>query len=302
MSTKTRNSRAAKRNAGKLRRKIGRRGDTKVFYFPTTVTDAQIEDRTSNIKRVYEICGEWSELSVYIAEHIKVGTTPTPLPRMDRGFRMFSSRKRPNDWRNHLVETFPFVPWETLDQSDIHPMIREGLEVDAKRDLDEAARLLADLNPDRSREARAIPGQLHEALKAYQAEVMEEVPTGYDRHGKIKQLLVRHPDQPLATLDSCRIMLNYWRNCPQRHDGKGHYSAKRSREQLRELLNFFKWLHMSTKYMWRKPDDFEDLDRRINPPKGNKTSVLEGKRQVFSVEDLATLVRHAEMPEKLWIV
>ena len=308
VAAKTRNSRSARRQAdGKLRRKIGRRGDAKPFYFPKSVTEIEVEERTANIKKVYDTCGGWTELSLFIAKHIKDGTTPTPIPPTDRDFAMFfksGGRPMPNDWRDYLVHTFPFVPWATISEMDLHPKILESMEDGAGRSLQESASLLSQFRPDISKQVQAIPGHLHEALRAYLAEVLDDQPNNHDRHGKIKQLLVRHQDQPLATLglDSCRVMLNYWRNRPLRHDKKGKYSVKRSSEQRRELDLFFNWLHLSTEFLWRRPEDFDLLERSIKPVEEKQKSIVDDKKPVFSIQELETLVRHAGMPEKLWIV
>jgi len=308
MVAKTRSTRPSRRGSdGKLRRKIGGRSDAKPFYFPKSVSESEVEDRVAKIKKVYQTFDAWNELSTYVAEHIRIATIPIPLPPMDRDFKMFTKsngRADWGDWREYLVQTIPFVPWATLAESDMNPIVREALKSDAERGLHAAAIRSNQFSEQTPGQVRAIPGRLHDAFMAYQAEVLETDAENFDRQGKVKQLIVRHPDQPLASLglDSCRIMFDYWRNRPPRHDGKGSYSEKRSREQRRELDRFFDWLHLGSKFLWRKPTDFELLTRAVKSDKGNRKSILDSQMKVFSIAELATPVRHACMPEKLWIV
>ena len=172
------------------------------------------------------------------------------------------------------------------------------------KDLNEAAAIIADIDRRPRAEAKPVAGTLHEALDAYAAYLAKLQPANFDRHGKVRQLRERHSDQPLATLglDACRTLIDYWRQRPFRHDGKGQYGNKRSREQLRELDRFFEWLHLSEQFAWQEPDGFSRLERSILHDGNGKKSILESKMPVFSLADLANLVRCAGMPEKLWIV
>ncbi len=207
-------------------------------------------------------------------------------------------------WRALLVSKLPSIPWAALGQSSINEGILGAIRHLKTVELNEAAAVIAGIDGRPTTLAKPIPGSLHEALDAYATYVLTSDAKNFDRHGKIGQLRQRHADQPLATLglDACRTLIDYWRQRPPRHDGRGQYSEKRSREQLAELVRFFEWLHLSEQFHWREPEDFARLDRTIINDGSARKSILESKLPVFGLTDLASLVRNADMPEKLWIV
>jgi integrase len=69
------------------------------------------------------------------------------------------------------------------------------------------------------------------------------------------------------------------------------------------LVRFFEWLHLSDQFLWREPNDYHRLSRKIaKDDSADRKSILDSKIPIFQLNDLATLVRNADMPEKLWIV
>lgn len=84
VDTNTRKTRATKRNEkGQLPIKVGGRSDYRVFKFGSSVSDKDAALRTDRLKEVYEACGGWNELSNSIAEHVRNGVVPVPLPALD---------------------------------------------------------------------------------------------------------------------------------------------------------------------------------------------------------------------------
>lgn len=305
MSAETRRMKLPKRNSkGQCVIKVGPRTDYRVFKFARSVSDKEVEQRRDRLKEVFEACGGWNDLSNVIAEHVRKGVVPVPLP--DKEFCRFLGVQYDGwvQWRLVLVSHMPTIPWATLGESTINKGILGGIRHLAMGRLNEAAETIASVDRTSNKVVAPIPGSFQEALKAYQSHAESEDPTNYDRHGKIRQLIERHPDRPLATLgiDACRDLFLYWRQRPHRHDGKGQYTEKRSREQLSELIRFLEWLHLSEAFEWREPEDFHRLERSIFKDTTTRKSILNSKIPIFKIEDLATLIRHAEMPEKLWIV
>jgi integrase len=301
-----RNSRTPKRDRrNQTSFKVGGRTDYRVFKFSATVSPKEVEARRERLKEIYSVCGGWNTLSESIAEHVRKGVVPVPLPNKELAIFLGAKFDGWPHWRTVLVSQLPSIPWATLGESSVHPAVLGAIRHIKTKELNEAAAVIADIDGRKiGKTAKPIPGTLHEALKAYQSYVLSSDPDNFDRQGKIRQLLERHPDQPLATLglDACRDMYDYWRQRPPRHDGNGQYSEKRSREQLAELIHFFEWLHLSEQFLWREPEDYQRLDRKIFKDGASRKSILESKMPVFSLSDLATLVRNAEMPERLWIV
>ena len=62
---------------------------------------------------------------------------------------------------------------------------------------------------------------------------------------------------------------------------------------------FFDWLHVSETFSWRKPPDFDTIDKAIAKDR-KKRSIRELiAKRTFSVEDLATINRHCGTLERL---
>ena len=267
------------------------------------------------LKDVYAVCGGWNGLSNEIAESLRKGVNPVPLPDIKLGFEL--SRNSPlleftnanlkihlatgnilwweSQFRKHLAS----INWDGLSSSGIsdeHLMKIRNREM-AK--LQRAADSVSKIDNRPSAQAKPTKGTLHEALKKYDAYVKADQPTNFDRHSKIKQLIDRAADIPLAMLDieQCRILIDYWRSRPMRHDGKGKYSAKRSREQLAELDLFFRHTHTSNDYAWRMPEDLQLLKRTISKDEKKSLSFITIK--LFTVDELKLLLNSGTPVQKL---
>ncbi len=308
MTAETRRTRVPKRNGkGQCVIKIGGRGDYRTFKFSRSVSDKEVEDRTIRLKEVYDVCGGWNDLSNFIADEVRKGSVPVPLPAMDLSTHLWHERLPWVPWRSLLVHKMPSIPWATLGESrdtTINKFHLAGIRQFAINQLEEQVAIISDIDGHNASEVRPIAGHLQEALTAYENYVQKLQPSNKDRHSKIRQLKQRHPDQPLATLgiESCRKMIDYWRQRPPRHDGRGNYTEKRSGAQLRELGQFFNWLHVGDEFNWTEPENFLRLSRSIAKEKAKKQSIQDGGMATFSLEDLKRLIQVAKMPEKLWIV
>ncbi len=214
LSGDTRNTRTPKRNTkGQLPVKVGGRSGYRVFKFSRSVSDKEAESRVARLKEIYEACGGWNELSNFIAEPVRKGIIPVPLPGRELSPHLGMTWDGWVRWRQLLVLKLPSIPWATLSDAPTSPSILAALRHISMGQLNEVAETISGLDQKELPVVAAIPGTLHEALKAYQSYIIESEPTNYDRHGKIRQLINRHQDQPLATLglDSCRNLFNYWR-------------------------------------------------------------------------------------------
>ena len=305
MNIETRRAKLPDRNSkGQCVVKVGPRHHYRVFKFSRSVSDKDVEQRRERLKEVFEACGGWNDLSDFIADHVKKGAIPVLLPDKELCSLLGVEYDGWVHWRTVLVNKMPTIPWASLGESSINSGVLGAIRHLAMNRLSEAVETIAGVDKTALKVAAPIRGSLHEAMKAYQMQILMKHPSNEDRHGKIRQLLERHSDQPLATvgLDACRDMFDYWRQRPHRHDGTGQYTNKRSREQLAELIRFLEWLHLSEQFDWKEPGDFHRLDRSIIKDKANRKSILQSKMPVFKLDELATLVRNAGMPEKLWII
>lgn len=284
--------------------KVGGRDDFRVFKFSKSVSDQQVEERVQRLKEIYTTCGGWNALSNEIATHVRHGVVPVPLPDKTLSGLIGITYDGWVQWRAVLVAAMPSIPWATLGESTVNSHVVAAIRHVAMNRLNKAASTIAQIDGTPEQVAQPIQGTLHEGFSDYLSYVEKIQPTNFDRHGKIRQFLQRHDDVPLATLglDTCRGLFDYWRQRPPRHDGKGSYSEKRSGEQVRELDRFFGWMHLSDDFDWREPEDFHRLERSVIRGPVTKKSIVDSKMLVFDLKDLATLVRHATLPTKLWIV
>ena len=81
---------------------------------------------------------------------------------------------------------------------------------------------------------------------------------------RLKRSFEDYKNLPLWKLDLSRWedLVRIWRNRPSKLNGER--TTKGGAEGvLKRLFKFGKWLHTSPDYDWRKPDGFDDVDRRI---------------------------------------
>jgi hypothetical protein len=123
---------------------------------------------------------------------------------------------------------------------------------------------------------------------------------------KIKQvqtLMDRHKDVPLAGVDHEVVedMILYWRRRPLKKGTKRQISRTSAENYISEFKRFFKWLHRSKKHAWRNPEDFDEIDTRVD-----QDAAEVGRRliqaNVFSREELALLNQYATPLERVFLL
>ena len=155
----------------------------------------------------------------------------------------------------------------------------------------------------------ATSGTLHQAFDAYMQHIKSTVidvpnpkPHGNTRYNCVERLKERHTDVALETINLDRIqeMLDYWRARPKVKNRDKSIARKTAIHHVGELLRFFKWLHKSDQFKWRKPDDFSDLDRKVDWTKAEIQS-RETAEQVatWSLDELTTLYTYATPVERV---
>lgn len=271
--------------------KVGTRKSKRVFTFNKSWSLDEVDRVRNQLKEVYEAFGEWNDLANAIADSLKNRINPVPVPAPDVHEPTAESLVH---WRMHLARRMPSVPFESLREEQFAILREREL-----RALQASADKLASIDERPATKAIATKGTLHEAMRKYEEYVQADQPTNFDRHAKIKQLIERSKDIPLATLDiaQCRILIDYWRSRPERHDKKGSYSAKRSREQLAELDLFFRHTHTFTDYAWRMPEDLELLKRTVKSDEKKNLSFIPIK--LFTIEELKALISSGSLIQRL---
>ena len=120
--------------------------------------------------------------------------------------------------------------------------------------------------------SRATGQLLHEALRAYQEAIKVEYKDSTDGllsdNGKtkidqIKTIMTYLPDQDLGQLDyhGCDQLFGIFRRRPVSKRYGKPMARKSCTNYIGELGRFFRWLHLSTHFRWRKPEDFDLISR-----------------------------------------
>jgi DNA-binding NarL/FixJ family response regulator len=160
---------------------------------------------------------------------------------------------------------------------------------------------------------------LHEALDKYiehiQKSNLEPTPDGPQMtafgHLKVEQarrIKSRQPDRPLSTLDlqGCQELLDYWRMRPLTElTPKRPFRPMETRyceNHIAELNRFFRWLHKSKSFDWRKPEDIDELETRVKDLPDERTNIDFLNVEVFSLDELVILNKYATPLERLLLL
>ena len=156
---------------------------------------------------------------------------------------------------------------------------------------------------------------LHQAMEAYvewikehyfDAESNDISEYAHTKIGQVETLKSRHDDVPLRDIDYEYIegMYRFWRRRPLKNT-RGGQQERISRVSVRhyigELHRFFKWVHRTRHFSWKKPEDFEEIDRSVPP---DTDSVKRSIRSVdtFRLEELQLLNRYSTPIERLYLL
>ena len=163
------------------------------------------------------------------------------------------------------------------------------------------------------------PDRFHEALDKYiehirktdlerTSEELRLTAFGNLKAEQAERIKSRQADRSLSALDfhGCQDLLDYWRNRPPtqpRHGKPSRPMAKKTCENhVAELIRFFKWLHKSKDFAWRKPEDFDDLATKIKDTTDERTGIGHLNVKVFTNEELALLNKYATPLERVLLL
>ena len=280
---------------------------------------------------------EWSPLALWIAEQIKKGVQPVPLPplpellksiyqedRIDYRFghiaQLFSGPPESHPpttgdlrWQdafkllNRLTEAYPSVPW-TMSQRQVEETAQFH-EQTAREAIATTAKVRSQKSPETK--IPLISGTFHQALKEYSkyrkahfTKAGEFDGSGHYMLGMIENFQKRQPNLPLAILDftHCQEIYDFWRNRPLNLRTNKPLSKKHCSSHIGELKRFFIWLHTSDKFAWRRPEDFDLIETKVQKLPSDRRSIHDIEIKTFSVDHLKLLYKHALPAQRLKIV
>jgi len=130
-------------------------------------------------------------------------------------------------------------------------------------------------------------------------------------HVKVEQanrIKSRQKDRPLSSLDlqGCQELLDYWRMRPLTEATKRKpdrpMEVRYCENHIAELSRFFRWLHKTKLFDWRKPEDFDELETKVKDLPEERTNIDFLSVEVFTVEQLAILNKYATPLERLLLL
>ena len=208
-----------------------------------------------------------------------------------------------------LCDSFPAVNW-LLPESHAEDVIRFH-EKQARSSIERLAQAKSQAPPDPS--TPLMRGTFHEALNAFELKRKDDFTSveGFDNSGHhmlgmIQKMRERMSDFPLAELDlsRCQAQFDFWRKRPRnlKVEEVVPLTVKTCENYIGELRRFFDWLHLSSQYAWRKPADFETLERGVETLSSDRKSINDMEVLTFSIDNLVLLLKHATPFERFLLI
>jgi len=282
---------------------------------------------------------EWTHIADWAAECIRKGDVRVPLPPIDDILASYEECEYPVNlnqivWRYtdntlacHSPQTLDGLEWDEAKHfydvvSNAFPSVNWLLpsphannivdfhETQARHSLKELAKTKNQSPPDPA--TPLCPGAFHEALEEYEEHRRKDFTlpdgsfdgSGHHMLGMIRAMRQRINDFPLVELDftRCQEVVDFWRNRPESLRSDSPLSHKTCTNYLGELKRFFEWLHLSNRFGWRKPEDYDSLKWRVRSLPSDRRSIDALEIQTYSVEELTLLYKNAVPQDRFYLV
>lgn len=314
---------------GRYRRRVGwwedEKGNRKQFPFHFGTNKDQAAARLLRVKELWAWIEErcktppedltgatydpeepfWDHETLWLARELAAGKAQIVVERGGRDGYLYAEAIQ------RLARKYPFLHFVPEDE-EAFSNGADFIERAARHELEKVRQLAPNVLPE-------VTNTLHEALDAYASYVkktdLEPTPEGpsLTPFGALKaeqatRLKQRHADRPLSSLDldTCQELVDYWRMRPLTSDKRikpARPMAKKTCEnQISELMRFFRWLHKTKDFGWRKPEDFDDLKTTVKDIQEERTSIAHSQVRTYLPEQLATLNKYATPLERLLLL
>lgn len=160
--------------------------------------------------------------------------------------------------------------------------------------------------------SKATGQNLHAALRSYQEHIRHEyrdsrdgtiTDNGKKKIDQIDTIISYLPDSDLGALDfqGADEVFGVFRRRPISKRYKKPMAKKSCTNYIGELGRFFKWLHLSKDWQWRRPEDFELINRR--PRDLDEDVEHEAKdTPVWTIDQLKVLNEYATPIERVFLL
>jgi hypothetical protein len=267
------------------------------------------------LKRRRESQPLWDSESLWIAKQLAKGSVQIPVGCVPEVHEHQYARKVQT-----LAAKYPFVNF-VADDRERYENGRSFLERAATHQLLALEQQYPEGLQTKANIHKELTGTLHGSLDAYSRYVekhtVEPSPEGpalslYGSHKLANvTMLKRHlKDRPLSVLqdrEGCQELLDYWRMRPltkdKRIDPSRPMSRKTCQNHIAELMRYFRWLHHSKDFSWRKPEDFDELQTHVLDVDEERTSIaVYTERRAYLPSELPLLNKHATPLERLLLL
>jgi hypothetical protein len=263
---------------------------------------------------------EWTYIALWAAERIRQGEQRVPYPPLDDiiasfdpggvldlrlheivhpyldedCFEQMPAQIEDAHWREAeaiyevLTDFFFSVPW-LLPRHHIDKICRVH-ERKARRSIDRIAHVRGESPVDPK--TPLVAGTFHEAVEAYLVQRRAEFTTdgemsgsGYGMVGLAADFRDRQSDMPLAQLDfsRCQQVYDFWRDRPKNRRTNEPLSRKHCSSHVGELDRFFNWLHVTSLFGWRKPENFDLIKKVVKEYDFDRPSINELQITTFTL-------------------
>jgi hypothetical protein len=236
---------------------------------------------------------QWDEPALSIAKAIARGENTTSVPPTEPPDPMgylnwiYQLNRKYGD----LITILPEQPDLWQKGVDRQESVQRRLQDFRQRALQRYTLLTADAE---------IVGTFYEALDGYIAQLeLEQFDYSGWKRTKVNEarILKAHlPDIPLAklNLDAMEAQLTILAKRPMVRNKNKRMSRLSSRNLMKRLRDFWKWLHRTDKFAWRRPEEHDELKVRIADIPSDNLAILKTIHvETYTVEELTILYQHA---------
>jgi predicted DNA-binding protein (UPF0251 family) len=290
------------------------------FYLGTDPTAAALANQ--RLERLWAIIeGEagssalWDYLTLDIGKAIAKGKSDFVVPR--------PPMMPPHNYVGHLQDLarrFPIIAFVPADPDYFALGVKMestadiSAIADAKATISRASGYLKTLDLP----VPASEDTFHQALDAFveyirktaltpavEGEIQVTSPYGNTQIRNAIRLKERHQDMPLSALNlnTIQAMVDYWRARPVVKGTNRPITVRTAQNHIKQIKEFFRWLHKNSDYEWRKPEDFDDLVVSVKSNLREKAAKVSPVAvDTFQLDELCVLYKYATPLERLFLL
>jgi hypothetical protein len=258
---------------------------------------------------------QWTHLTLDIGKTIAKGVSEfklTPPPHMPPHNYVF--------YLQELARRFPIIAFVPADP-DYFALGVQTESTACVKAIDDAKETISRVSGHLKKLDLPVPvseATLHQALDAFaehirrtaltpavEGESQVTSPYGNTQIRTAHRLKERHQDMPLSALklNTIQAMADYWRARPVVKGTNTPITVRTAQNHIKQIKEFFRWLHKNSDYEWRKPEDFDDLVVSVKSNLREKAAKVSPIAvDTYQLDELCILYKHATPFERLFFL